>query len=165
MCILGCAWTPTHAEFGTDAVDQLFQKGRVQLNVGAGYGLFNDHNYFVLGLGAGYYLLDGLEAGIDGEGWWGSQPNQYNVSPNIRYIFLNIPSYKPYVGAFYRRTFYNQEFSETDSAGGRAGLVFPFSAKTYLTAGGVFEHYFNCDKSLYSSCNDVYPEIGLAFTF
>lgn len=165
VALLGMTVPAAHAEFGTDAVDSLFQQGRVQMNLGAGYGIFNNNGYFVLGLGGGYYLLDGLEAGADAEGWWGSQPQLYDVSPELRYIFLNIPSYKPYVGLLYRRTFYNHELEPLDSAGFRAGLVFPFSARTYMTAGGVYEHYFNCDTSVYSSCNDLYPEIGLNFSF
>jgi len=35
----------------------------------------------------GYYLLDGLEAGLDGEAWLGSKPHLYAASPEVRYVF------------------------------------------------------------------------------
>jgi hypothetical protein len=119
---------PARADAGAAA--SLFQQGRTQLSLGAGYGNFNNNGYFVADLGGGYYLLDGLEAGLDGEAWLGSQPQ----------IYIN-------------------------SGGARVGLIFPLSPKAYLGAGLVYEHYFNCDTTVYSSCDDLYPEATIAFSF
>jgi hypothetical protein len=144
----------------------LFARGRTELLVGGGYGVFNSKDYLILLLGGNYYLEDGLSAGLSGEAWLGSSPQLYDFSPQLRDILLDVPwKYKPYVGAFYRRTVYNRLYKPLDSAGGRAGLVFPLNERAYLTAGVAFEHYFNCDKSVYSSCDDAYPEVGLAFSF
>ena len=116
--------------------------------------------------GGGYYLRDGLSVGLSADAWLGSQPQVYDVSPEVRYVFLDSSwHYKPYGGLFYRRTFYNREFGPLDSIGGRAGLVFPLNSRAYLTGGAAYEHYFNCNKSVYTSCDDVYPEIGLSFVF
>jgi hypothetical protein len=164
------AGRPAHgnAEVSADssgAAGALFRQGRTRLSVGAGYGVFNKNDYFVLGLGAGYYFIDGLEAGLDGETWIGSQPQIYNVSPQIRYILPEILGFRPYAGGFYRRTFYSRELANLNSAGARAGLVFPLSPRTYITAGAVYEHYFKCDTAIYSTCDNLYPEAGISFAY
>ncbi len=151
-----------------EAVDAsaLFQKGRVELDAGGGLGVLNSNEYLLLQLGGAYYLADGLSAGAVGEAWLGSSPSFGDLSPQVRYVYLASPwRFKPYVGAFYRRTFYDHIYSPINSSGARAGLVFPLSARAYATGGLVFEHYFSCQSSIYSSCDQVYPEIGLAFSF
>src|SRR5688572_11362778 len=95
-----------------------FGKGRTRFSLSGGYSSFNDRQYGVVGAGAGYYFLEGLEAGIDGEAWLGDKPHIYAVGPEVRYIITSLASYKPYIGAFYKRTFYDQ-FSPMNSAGGR----------------------------------------------
>ena len=50
-----------------------------------------------------------------------------------------------------------------DSAGARAGLVFPFNSRAYLTGGLVYESYFGCGANSVLSCNELYPEIGFVF--
>ena len=147
-------------------ITPLFQRGRIELSAGGGYGVDNSKSYLILALGGGYYLRDGLSAGLSSEAWLGSQPQIYDVSPQVRYVFLDSTlRYKPYAGVFYRRTFYDRLLSPLDSVGGRAGLVFPLSARAYLTGGAAYEHYFNCSTSIYASCDSVYPEVGLEFAF
>jgi hypothetical protein len=147
-------------------VPAFFRRGRTELTLGAGYGTFDDNGYMVLLLGGGYYLRDGLSVGATGEAWTGARPQIYNVSPQVRLVLLDAPRrYKPYLGAFYRRTAYSRRLAPLNSAGARAGLVFPFGARTYLTAGLVYESDFACDKSVYSRCDGAYPEAGLTFSF
>jgi|GEM_PF-1512349 len=147
-------------------VSRLFQAGRVELDAGAGLGVFNSNEYLLLLLGGGYYVADGLSAGVTGEAWVGSSPSIGDVSPQVRYVFLDSPwRLKPYVGTFYRRTFYDHYDPAINSAGARAGLVFPLTDRAYATGGLVYEHYFSCQTSVYSSCDQVYPEIGVAFSF
>lgn len=144
----------------------LFRQGRVELQAGGGYGIFNNEDYLILLLGGAYYLRDGLSVGAAAEAWVGSQPQVYDVSPQVRYVFVGSDwRFKPYVGAFYRRTFYNHELGPLDSAGARAGLVFPLNRRAYLTGGVAYEHYFGCDRSVYASCSVAYPELGLAVGF
>jgi hypothetical protein len=153
-------------EDGAPDARSLFARGRLELAAGGGYGVFNDRSYVVLIGGGGYYLRDGLSAGLTGEAWLGSRPSIGDVSPALRYIFLDSAwRYKPYAGIFYRRTFYSRGLSPLNSFGGRAGLVFPLNPRAYLTGGAAYEHYADCDKSVYSSCDDVYPEVTLAFGF
>jgi len=71
---------------------------------------------------------------------------------------------KPYIGAFYKRSFYDT-LTPLDSAGGRAGVVTPVSPNAYLSAGLVFENYFHCNSTQYGNCSDVYPEIGLSLAY
>ena len=171
--VLACALTaasPARADSGAAAggadVLDLFRQGRVELDAGGGLGVFNSNEYLLLQLGGAYYLKDGLSAGLMGEAWLGSSPSIGDVSPQVRYIYLDSSwRFKPYVGAFYRRTFYDKLYPALNSSGARAGLVFPLNDRAYATGGLVFEHYFSCDTSIYSSCDQVYPEIGLAFSF
>lgn len=49
--------------------------------------------------------------------------------------------------------------------GGRAGVVSSLGEHTYLTLGVVFEKMYDCNKNLYDSCDQVYPEIGISFAY
>ena|SRR5579864_5169424 len=143
---------------------ELFGQGRTRLSISGGYGELNNNGYGVVGVGAGYYLLKGLEAGIDGEAWLGSKPHIYTVSPEARYIIQGLGQFLPYVGGFYKRSLYDT-LAPLDSAGVRAGLITTLSPRTYLSVGLVFEQFFRCDSNLYGSCSQTYPEIGFAFTY
>jgi hypothetical protein len=147
-------------------VSRYFERGRLELLAGGGYGVANSKGYLILALGGGYYFRDGLSAGVTGEAWTGSRPQIYNLSPYVRYVFLDSSwRYKPYAGVFYRRTSYSRLSSPVDSAGARAGWVFPLSRRAYLTAGLAFEHDFQAAPNVTSSRDALYPEIGLEFTF
>jgi hypothetical protein len=150
---------------GTD-VSRLFQRGVVEFSAGGGYGAYNSESYLLLALGGGYYLRDGLSAGLTGEAWLGSRPQIFDASPYLRYVFLDSAwHYKPYAGIFYRRTGYTHLSPPIDSAGARAGLVFPLSPRAYLTGGLVLEHDFNTSAYVGSDRDMLYPEINLEFSF
>jgi hypothetical protein len=154
------------SEVGASNVDRLFRRGRLELTAGGGYGVDDNKGYLILALGGGYYLRDGLSAGVNGEAWVGSQPQIYDASPYVRYVFLDSPwKYKPYAGAFLRRTVYTHLSSPIDSGGARAGLVFPLSPRAYLTGGLAFEHDFNTSTYIGSNRDSVYPELNLEFSF
>ena len=142
-----------------------FERGRTRLSVTAGYGSFNDKDYAVLGLGAGYYLWDGLEAGLEGESWVGNAPRIYKVSPQITYVFYELEAFKPYIGGVYRHTFFDQSLSDADSGGGRAGIIVPLSPHTYLGAGVVYERFFHCDRNVSGTCSQTYPEVSFAISY
>jgi hypothetical protein len=157
------------ADSGSDDepdVRNLFREGRIELDAGAGLGVFNDNEYLLLLVGGGYYLRDGLSVGASVETWTGSQPEIGDVSPQVRYVFLGAPwRFKPYAGAFYRRTFYDHVDPPLDSGGVRGGLVFPLNDRAYLTGGLVYEHYAHDVTNSDSTRDEVYPEFGLAFSF
>jgi hypothetical protein len=144
--------------------ETLFQQGQTRLSVEGGYGSFDNNNYLILGAGVGYYVWNGLEAGLDSDAWIGSKPHVYEVSPRLTYVFYQFERWKPYIGGFYRRTFYDT-LSDLNSAGARAGLITALGPRSYLSAGLVYENYFNCNTAVYSSCSEVYPELGIGFNF
>jgi len=150
------------AQAGTSA--GIFHKGsgRLSIVLGSGSG-FND-TYTILGIGAGYYVADGLELGLNVESWMGGDPDIYRISPEIRYVFHSAQTAKPYLGAFYRRTFIDQ-FDDLDTVGARAGVFFMQGRGAYIGAGVVYDVYLDCEETIYTSCSDTYPEFLFAITF
>ena len=142
----------------------VFSQGRTHLSVVAGSGsAFND-DYFVLGVGASYYLLDGFDVGLNIESWSGGTPSMIKVTPSVQYVFYQVPRVHPYVGAFYRRA-YIEDYKDLDSTGGRVGVYIAASGNIFLGVGGVYESYLDCDKSVYRDCSATYPEVTLTFAF
>lgn len=168
LLLVGAALAPgrSRAQDSAPDVAPLFQRGRIELLAGGGYGLDNDRSYLILALGGGYYVRDGLSLGVVGESWLGSRPQIYNLSPYARFVFLDSTwRYKPYAGVFYRRTSYASLSGPIDSAGLRGGLVFPLSGRAYLTGGLAFEHRFQDATNVTLDRDLLYPELGLQFTF
>jgi len=142
----------------------LFAKGRTHVVATAGVGsAFND-DYLVLGLGVSYYVIDGLNVGLAFESWTGGDPKMRKLTPSAQYVFYQLGRIKPYVGAFYRRT-YIDGLPDIDSAGARAGAYFQAGRNAYLGAGVVYESYVDCRESLYRSCSSTYPEVTFTFAF
>lgn len=142
----------------------VFSQGRTHLVVTAGNGYAFDNNYLVLGVGASYYVLDGLSVGLSAESWSGSDPGMYKLTPSVQYVFHQVPRVSPYVGAFYRRAYIDNR-ANLDSAGGRAGVYITAGRNAYVSAGLVYESYLDCDKAVYRSCSDTYGEVGITFAF
>ena len=141
-----------------------FARGNFRASVVGGSGRAFDDTYFILGLGAGYYLIDGLEVGLDGEAWFGGDPDIYKISPALRYVLPLDAMLRPYVGGFYRHTFI-QGLDDLDSLGARGGVYFVTGSNWFFGVGVVYESYLNCSESTYSSCDDVYPEITFSISF
>lgn len=167
LFLIGISLFLSSAVFSDDlgAGSNIFSQGHTRLSIGGGYGSFHDRDYGIVDVGAGYYILDGLEAGLDGEAWLGSKPHIYSASPQLTYVLPLEFQWKPYVGGFYRRTFYDSHYKDINSVGGRAGAVGAINEHLYATAGLVYEKLFKCDSTLYTSCSQVYPELGLAFSY
>lgn len=123
---------------------------------------FND-DYLILGLGYGYYVIDGLELGVDAQFWMSGDPSITKLSPKITYVFTQPERIKPYLGAFYRRT-YVDEFDDFDSFGYRAGANFMTQGNFFLGLGIVYEEYRSCDENIFSNCSDTYPELLFSFS-
>ena len=141
-----------------------FGQGRFGFVVGGGSGYAFNQTYFVLGVGATYYIVDGLNAGLSVESWSGADPHITKVTPSLQYVFYQVPTVKPYIGAFYRRA-YMSTLPDVDSVGGRAGVYVQAGRNAYIGGGVVYESYINCDKTIYSSCANTYPEISFTFAF
>ena len=151
------------AQAQTAAAD-VFSKGRLHGIVTAGSGAAFNETYLVLGAGVSYFLLDGLSVGLNLETWRGADPTLTKLTPSVQYVFYQVRKVKPYVGAFYRRT-YISGLDDINSYGARAGAYFQLGRNAYLGAGAVYESYSDCRESVYRSCSDTYPEFSLTFAF
>lgn len=139
-----------------------FSEGKTNLSFVLGSGsTFND-DYIILGAGIGYYLIDGLEVGIDAQYWFSGNPSIIKVSPQLKYVFLPGAKIRPYVGAFYRRTFVDSDiFRDQNSYGSRAGAYFTSRSGVYIGAGVVYEKFENCRIS---DCSNTYPEFLISIS-
>jgi len=108
--------------------------------------------------------LDGLSVGLNLEAWRNADPTLTKLTPSIQYVFYKVPAIKPYVGAFYRRT-YISGLDDLNSYGARAGAYFQLGRNAFLGVGGVYETYSDCRESVYRSCSETYPEVSLTFAF
>ena len=157
------AWT---IEIGDDTFSAAAQGGTAGLlkafSGGTGYAF--DETYFVLGLGASYYLIDGLNVGLHVESWSGADPGMTKITPSVQYVFHQIRTVKPYVGAFYRRTDI-ERLEDLDSWGGRAGVYIQAARNAFIGLGAVYESYLDCNKTTYRSCDSTYAEVSLTFAF
>jgi hypothetical protein len=138
-----------------------FSRGSVRLTLLLGTGTTRDDTYFIIGGGLGYFIANGLEVGLDYEGWFFADPVLHRVSPETRYVFHMIPVIKPYAGVFYRRTFVMQDNPDYNQVGGRLGAYYvPRSGRMYIGGGAVYEKTLDCESSAYLDCDSWYPEIS-----
>ena len=140
-----------------------FTKGSHALSVIVGSGSSFNDDYIILGGGYGYYLVDGLEVGLDAQAWLSGDPSITKISPQIKYVFTQPKSVKPYVGVFFRRT-YIDGLEDLDSTGYRAGLYFMPQKNFYFGGGVAVENYSDCSESVYTDCSTSYPEILFSFS-
>ena len=141
-----------------------FEQGNLRASVVIGSGEAFENDYTIIGLGAGYYLKNGVELGIDGEAWLGGDPDIYNLSPQAKFILSTQTRFRPYIGAFYTHSFVENE-DDLDSIGGRGGVYLVQDNRWFLGVGAVYQSYFDCDENIHDSCDDIYPEITVSFTF
>jgi hypothetical protein len=142
-----------------------FARGSIRLSFLIGSGWTTTDEYLILGAGVGYYVVDGLELGLDYEAWLFGSPVLNRLSPGVRYVFHMVPVIKPYVGGFYRHTFVNG-YEDLDYVGARAGLFYvPKGGGLYFGGGAVYEHLLNHCSGQYVDCDDVYPEIFVGVSF
>jgi hypothetical protein len=141
-----------------------FSRGAIRLTLLLGTGSSATDTYFILGAGVGYFLLDGLELGLDYEAWLGGDPVMHRLSPELRYVFHMVPVIKPYIGTFYRHTFV-ADYDDLDYIGGRAGIFYvPKQSRVYIGGGAVYERLLDCKSNSLVDCDTVYPEIAIGVT-
>lgn len=150
------------ASVGTGGVGTAFSKGQLSLGVVAGSGSAFRDDYIILGVGVGYYVLNGLELGVDIQRWFGGDPSITKLSPKVTYVFNQLNPVKPYVGGFYRRT-YIDGLDDSDSFGYRAGAWFNAQRGVFIGGGIVYEEYTDCAQ--FVDCSDTYPEILFSVHF
>jgi hypothetical protein len=134
------------------------------MGVPCGTGYAFGENYLVIGVGASYFVIDGLNVGLNLQWWTSGDPGVVKISPSVEYFFYQVPSITPYIGAFYSES-YIENFPNLGSAGGRAGVFLPVGRHAHFGLGMAYEVYLNCDTSTYSSCSDAYPEVSMVVSF
>ncbi len=155
------------ASVGSGGIGTAFSKNSTSLGIVAGTGGAFNNSYIILGVSAGYYVARGLELGIDLQHWFSGTPSITKLSPQIRYVFTQTKVIKPYVGAFYRRTYFGDvngsSLADQDSYGYRAGAYFSSNNRVYIGGGVVYEQYSDC--TAVSDCSITYPEILFTVSF
>ena len=141
-----------------------YAQGSMRLSVIGGAGESFDDDYFILGAGVGYYVLDGLELGLNYQYWFSGDPDFHQVTPELTYVFSNPSSVDPYVGVLYRRLFIDG-LDDLSGIGTRAGVNITLNDRAYLGVGVVYVDYKSCDEETYTDCDETYPEITLSFAF
>lgn len=140
-----------------------FRQWSISLGLGLGWASSGSSNWTILGAGAGVFVVDGLKLGFDSTFWLGDKPFIATTTPSLTYIFHMVPVVHPYLGAFYRHYFVDSGYLDTDSLGGRGGVYFVIGRHLFIGGGVVYEHFL--DDNLFTSRNDVYPEISFTFAF
>ena len=165
--VLAAVAAPRTAHADDDAGP--FSEGSIRISALVGMSSSTDSNgktsnSFILGAGGGYYLVDGLELGLEGEHWFGADPSISKVSPAIRYVLWFVPYLKPYAGVFYRHVFVGSPFDDFDSLGTRAGAFWVSGGGSYFGGGVVYEQIVKgCPSG--ADCSTWYPELTLSLSF
>jgi hypothetical protein len=163
-CLIVLALLPITAHAASGSGTLAFSQGSARLAIHGGGATAFDQNYSVFGIGGGYFVADGVEAGLDAEKWFGNSPGITQVSPQIRIVLNTANTFNPYAGVFYRRTII-ENHQDNDSVGARAGLFYTAGRNAYFGAGVVHEAHLSCDRTVFSSCSETYPELSITFLF
>lgn len=151
-----------HAASGSGSFS--FNQGSARLALYAGGATAFDQNYSVFGIGGGYFVADGIEVGLDAETWSGASPKITQVSPQVRIVLNTASLINPYAGIFYQRTLI-ENHQDNNTVGGRAGVFYTAGRNACFGAGVVYATHLHCDRTVYSSCSETYPEISFAVLF
>ncbi len=139
-----------------------YDQGKISVSVGGSLSSSGGKPVFVIGAGAGYFVLRGLELGLSGATWFGVDPRISQITPGVRYIFWMVPVVQPYLGGFYRHWFVHAGEPDFDTVGGRTGLLINTGGPLHVGIGVVYEHVITrCS----TGCGRVYPELSVSFVF
>lgn len=141
-----------------------FTSGQTRVSVSAGNTRAYNDNYFQIGLGAGYYVLDGLEIGLDASSWLGGETRIHEVMPSATYVFSGLEKFAPYAGAFYRHTSIENRDS-VGAYGARGGVLLQQTPNLHVRAGVAVIRYRNCEQTMGADCTDYFPELSAGFYF
>lgn len=155
----------TSGSGATSSLHGAFEQGDFRVSLVLGTASTRSDDYVIVGGGVGYFVLRGLELGVDYEAWLLGEPLLNRVAPEARYVFVVVPTVHPYLGAFYRHTFVSGE-ADLDSVGARAGAYYvPSGGRVYLGGGVAYERVLACGDDVFLDCDTVYPEIVIGATF
>jgi len=136
------------------------------LTVGSGsvsYSTRGSQSYFIAGVSAEYFLIDGLALGVGYRGWFGSSPTVHQGTIPLTYYIPTGKNFRPYAGAFYRyTTFSDKDYESYSSAGVRVGGAMLFTGG-YVGFGWVQEYYLDANDQ--DNSTSGYPEVVIGFSF
>jgi hypothetical protein len=151
-------------EDDTDQLDRSagpFSRGSFVISIILGQGSTSFDDYFILGGGMGYFVIDGLAPGLQYEVWLGGDPTLHRLTPDVRYVLHFVPVLKPYVGVFYRHTFV-ESFDDWDSVGARGGAIYVPNGPVFVGLGAVYERLLDCQLD---DCDTIGPELLIGVSF
>ena len=156
--------------------DILFHSGAVALGLGVGGGSVSyltshgsdSQNYFIIGFGADYFVIDNLSVGLSALGWLGSSPTIMQYTIPVVYYFDTNSRFSPYGGVFYRYTDYLGSYEDRygnsyspasySASGFKVGVVYKVHFG-YMGMGVVTEKNFDTQET------STYPEFTMGFVF
>jgi len=148
---------------GNKALGITFGSGSVSYEVD---GLFktttNVENYYILGVGADYFVFENLSVGVGYRGWFGGTPTIHQGTVPVTYYIPTNSRYRPYLGALYRYTYFDNDIENYNSVGARAGLAITFQSG-YVGFGWLQEYRLDADNL--SDDTSGYPEVVIGFSF
>jgi hypothetical protein len=163
-CVLTLAAALTASTATAQTVSGAFSRGKTHFVLTASTGYAFDESYFVLGLGASYYLVDGLGVGLHIESWSGADPGMIKYTASTQYVFHQVRTVKPYIGGFYRRTDI-EDLPDLDSVGARAGVYLEAGRNAFIGLGAVYESYLDCNETTFRKCDSTYAEVTVTIAF
>ena len=90
-----------------------FSAGNVGLGLSVGSGSVSytrgTQSYFIAGVGADYFVIDGLAIGVGYRGWFGGTPTINQATIPVTYYIPTGKRFRPYAGAFYRYTAFSDD--------------------------------------------------------
>jgi hypothetical protein len=140
-----------------------FDQGRFGVSAGAGVSYSNGYRYYSIGIGAGYYLLDGFAVGVSLSHQWGDGPGITQITPGL--IYVAQPLYGswpvlPYIGIHYTHGFVDGDYYDIDAVGASTGIMYVVGRVVFGIGVGYTRTVSECIR-----CDAVYPDLTLSVTF
>ena len=143
-----------------------FVKGNTSVGVALGSSSVSyarhTENYTILGVSADYFVIDNLSVGVGYRGWFGGTPTRNQITVPATYYISVSKKFRPYVGAFVRKTFVSDGFNDYESYGMRGGVTMALSSNSYIGVGVIQEYY---SGGIFEDSSSTYPEFIFAFSF
>ena len=151
--------------------DVLFHERDVSLGVALGSGSVDygtkTEDYFIVGAGVDYFVMDNLSLGVSLLGWVGGSPSIVQYTLPLNYYLDTGSALSPYGGIYYRYTNYSGSYSDrfgnsyevdsTHSLGVRLGVAYRVGFG--FVGVGVASQRSDAGES------STYPEISVGFVF
>ena len=141
-----------------------FGKGTRRASFTAGWGRSFGEDYLLLGLGVGYFFRNNMALNLGLETWALNDPNVTKFTPELQIVVPRPRGPRPYLAGFWRRAWIEDE-PDLSSIGGRVGIYNKIAGRSAAGIGAVYEHYLDCNDTVYNSCSQVYPEAVFGVSF